>query len=275
MTNRSVFLLAVATAVVIAMVAVGVLAIVGRLGGNSDSPFISTPDPLGGLSAATSGLVPVVATTQVEQAIDFRVTLFNGGSFRLSDQVGKTAVVLNFWYPTCPPCRAQMPAFQRSWQELQGEDVRFLGLFVPQGLDTEQDARDFVDELGLTYDFATTTRAQVVYFPTTVFIDRKGRIFRSEIATLDEEKIMTIVRQMIHGPLTSATSTPLTISPTATPLPSGPEVSVIVISTDLAVGQPGDLRPGGPGGHTGAGSSGPGPSGVFCTGHGSKGLLHR
>ena len=34
----------------------------------------------------------------------------------------------------------------------------------------------------------------------------------------------------------SATSTPLTISPTSTPFPAGPEVSVFVISTDLAVG---------------------------------------
>ena len=152
-------------------------------------------------------LVPLLVScgSKSEQAIDFQVTLFNGGSFRLSDQVGKTAVVVNFWYPTCPPCRAEMPAFQQSWQELQAEDVRFLGLFVPQGLDTEQDARDFVDELGLTYDFATDTRAQVAqsyevrYFPTTVFVDRKGRIFRTVIAALDEEKIIRMVRQMTRG----------------------------------------------------------------------------
>ena len=142
---------------------------------------------------------------KLEQAEDFQVTLFDGGGFRLSDQVGETAMVLNFWYPTCPPCRAEMPAFQRAWQELQGENVRFLGLFVPQGLDTEQDARDFVDELGLTYDFATDTRAQVaqsyevLYFPTTVFIDRRGRIFSTEIAALDEEKITRLVRQMTQG----------------------------------------------------------------------------
>ena len=147
-------------------------------------------------------LLLVSCGAKSQQAADFQVTLFDGGSFRLSDQVGKTAVVLNFWYPTCPPCRAEMPAFQRSWQELQGEDVRFLGLFVPQGLDTEQDARDFVDELGLTYDFATDTRAQVaqsyevLYFPTTVFVDRKGRMYRTEIAALDEEKIIRMVRQM-------------------------------------------------------------------------------
>ena len=138
-------------------------------------------------------------------ANDFQVTLFDGASFRLSDQIGETTMVLNFWYPTCPPCRAEMPGFQRAWRELKGEDVRFLGLFVPQGLDTEQDARDFVDELALTYDFATDTRAQVapsydvLYFPTTVFIDRKGNIFRSEIAVMDEEKLISLVRQMIQG----------------------------------------------------------------------------
>ena len=150
-------------------------------------------------------LLLVSCGSKSQPATDFQVTLFNGGSFRLSDQVGKTAVVLNFWYPTCPPCRAEMPDFQRSWQELQGEDVRFLGLFVPQGLDTEQDARDFVDELGLTYDFATDTWAQVAqsyevpHFPTTVFVDRQGRIFHTEFFALDEEKIIRVVRQMTQG----------------------------------------------------------------------------
>lgn len=150
-------------------------------------------------------LLLVSCGAKLEQAEDFQVTLFDGGSFQLSDQVGETAMVLNFWYPTCPPCRAEMPAFERAWKELQGEDVRFLGLFVPQGLDTEQDARDFVDELGLTYDFATDTRAQVaqsyeiLYFPTTVFVDRKGRVFRFEIAAMDEEKLISLVRQMTQG----------------------------------------------------------------------------
>lgn len=139
------------------------------------------------------------------KARDFQVTLFDGGSFGLSDQAGKKAIVLNFWYPTCPPCRAEMPAFQRAWQGVQDEDVRFLGLFVPQGLDTEQDARDFVSELGLTYEFATDTLAQVArlyqiaYFPTTVFIDRSGRVFQIVISTLDEEKITSIVRQMAQS----------------------------------------------------------------------------
>lgn len=79
------------------------------------------------------------------------------------------------------------------------EDITFLGLFVPQGFDTEQDAMDFVEELGLTYDFATDTGAQITrdygiaYFPTTIFIDQKGRLVRTEISTLDTEKLTEIV----------------------------------------------------------------------------------
>ena len=138
----------------------------------------------------------------LEQAPDFEVTLFDGSSFRLSDQIGQRSVVLNFWFPSCPPCRAEMPDFEDAWQQLKGEDVLFLGLFVPQGFDSEQDARDFVQELGLTYQFATDNMAQITleyrlaYFPTTIFIDKAGRLFRSEISVLDTEKITRIVRDM-------------------------------------------------------------------------------
>ncbi len=142
---------------------------------------------------------------ELSSASDFQVTLFDGSSFRLSDQAGQRAVVLNFWFPSCPPCRAEMPAFQQAWEEVQGEDVVFLGLFVPQGFDTEQDARDFVDELGLTYDFATDVRAQITreyqitYYPTTIFVDKSGRVFRTEVSILDAEKITGILGEMAQG----------------------------------------------------------------------------
>jgi len=141
-----------------------------------------------------------------ETASDFEVTLFDGGDqFRLSEQVEETALVVNFWYPSCPPCREEMPAFEEAWQEFEGQGVRFLGLFVPQGFDTEEDARAFVSDLGLTFDFATDTGAEISrayelkYFPTTYFIDKGGKIFSVEIANLDTATITRIVSDMIDG----------------------------------------------------------------------------
>lgn len=140
-----------------------------------------------------------------QPAGDFQVELFAGGDFRLADAAGREAVVLNFWFPSCPPCRAEMPEFQRAWEQLQGQPVRFLGVFVPQGLDSEQDARDFVAELGLTYDFATDGGAkvaqsyQIQYFPTTYFIGRDGRVFRVELSTLDAPAITRLVEEMLRS----------------------------------------------------------------------------
>lgn len=140
-----------------------------------------------------------------QKAVDFQVKLFNGGEFQMSEEIGRRAVVLNFWFPSCPPCRAEMPDFEEAWRDLQGEDVRFLGLFVPRGLDSEKDARDFVQELGLTYDVATDTRAEIAdayglkYYPTTIFIDKSGRVHSTEISVLDRDKITRIVSEMAQG----------------------------------------------------------------------------
>jgi len=140
-----------------------------------------------------------------ELAPDFFVTRFDGTSFKLSDQAGVSAVVVNFWYPSCPPCREEMPAFESAWQQVRDEEVEFIGIFVPQGFDSEQDARDFVNELGLTYGFATDLGAwiarsyKLVAFPTTVFIDKSGLIVKTQVSTLGEDEIVRAVRSMTES----------------------------------------------------------------------------
>lgn len=136
-------------------------------------------------------------------ARDFEVTQFDGATFRLSEQTENNAVVINFWYPSCPPCRDEMPAFQEAWLELQDQPVRFLGLFVPQGFDSEQDARDFVDELGLTFSFATDRLARIADayeiegFPKTYFINTDGKIVATYLSRLEADEITRLVRGLI------------------------------------------------------------------------------
>lgn len=146
--------------------------------------------------------ITAVACSTGQPAADFALKTFKGEEFRLSEQRGK-AVVINFWYPSCPPCRDEMPAFQEVWEEYQGRDVRFIGLFVPQGFDTEVEARQFVDEFGLTFDFATDVRARVAqeyavqFFPTTYFIDQAGRIHKMEISRMDVDTLTEILDDLL------------------------------------------------------------------------------
>jgi peroxiredoxin len=147
-------------------------------------------------------LALAVACAPGDPAADFNVTTFSGEQFRLSQQRGQ-AIVINFWYPSCPPCREEMPAFQEVWEKYRGRNVQFIGLFVPQGIDTEADARQFVDDFGLTFQVATDTRATIAleygikYFPTTYFIDQAGRIARQEISRMDADLLAQIVEDLL------------------------------------------------------------------------------
>ena len=147
-------------------------------------------------------LISLAGCASGEPASDFALDTFDGEEFKLSEQRGNV-VVINFWYPSCPPCRDEMPAFQETWERYQGRNVRFIGLFVPQGFDTEESARDFVDELGLTFTFATDVRAGVAqsyavqYFPTTYFIDQGGRVHLMEISRIDVDRLSEILDDLL------------------------------------------------------------------------------
>ena len=135
------------------------------------------------------------------RAPDFSLNTFSGEEFRLSELNNGESLVINFWYPSCPPCRKEMPHFQAVWEGLDGQNIRFLGLFVPKGFDTESEAKEFVDELGLTFDFATDKGAEVAeeygveYFPNTFFINEDGRIVHQEIRNLDERDLVSIIEK--------------------------------------------------------------------------------
>ena len=154
------------------------------------------------LAAAATLLLVSTACMPGQPAVDFALTTFAGDEFRLSEQRGNV-VVINFWYPSCPPCRDEMPAFQEVWEQYQGRRVTFIGLFVPQGIDSEEHARQFVDELGLTFQFATDVRAmvaeeyQVEYFPTTYFIDQGGRVALQEISRMDADRLEAILLDLL------------------------------------------------------------------------------
>lgn len=140
-----------------------------------------------------------------EMAQDFEVQLFDGGRFRLSEEYADNVVVINFWYPSCAPCREEMPEFQQTWEELKDEPVRFLGLFVPSGFDNESTAREFVDELGLTFDFATDHRGtiasayEIEFYPTTWFIARDGMVAKEFVSALDADRLMSTVLDLLDG----------------------------------------------------------------------------
>jgi len=78
--------------------------------------------PAGG---TTQGAIP--APQKGFLAPDFALENADGERVRLSELRGRP-VVVNVWTSWCPPCREEMPALQRVYQDYQERGVLILGL---------------------------------------------------------------------------------------------------------------------------------------------------
>ena len=73
-------------------------------------------------------------------APDFEIALFEndnhgqGETFRLSDAQGRP-VILNFWFPSCPPCVAEMPDIDAAFKAHKSDGIEVVGIQLV-GLDT-------------------------------------------------------------------------------------------------------------------------------------------
>ena len=90
-----------------------------------------------------------------DAAPDFEIALFEnqnhakGEVFRLSEAQGRP-VILNFWFPSCPPCVAEMPDIDAAFKAHKPDGIEFVGIQLV-GLDTTADGQAFVDDIGVTY----------------------------------------------------------------------------------------------------------------------------
>lgn len=138
-----------------------------------------------------------------------------GGSTVQFDDVKLAAagkpIVLNFWGGSCPPCRAEMPGFQRVYERNQ-DDFLMIGLDVGPffGLGTQNSALALLADLRITYPAAyATSRAPVSQFgatalPSTFFFDSEGNLVGSRIGFMDEQEFEGRLRALIDGPTADA-----------------------------------------------------------------------
>jgi len=147
------------------------------------------------------------------QAPEFRLQLLDGGTVS-SDELRGNPVVLNFWASWCIPCREEMPAFERMWERYRGDGVQIIGVNFQ---DSVTGAREFVDEVGVTYPIALDERGTLASdlgvhgLPQTFFIDEDFRFEkitagqaiggggdRVVFGAIDEETLEEKIRQLLE-----------------------------------------------------------------------------
>jgi len=113
-------------------------------------------------------------------APDFTLKTPTGESFTLSEVKGQ-AVLVNLWATWCPPCRAEMPAIQKMYDEYKDRGFTVLAVDM-----TYQDdpfaVVPFINEYGLKFpvlldETSDTAQAyQIRSLPSSYFINRYGVI---------------------------------------------------------------------------------------------------
>ncbi|HIJ22147.1 MAG: TlpA family protein disulfide reductase [Gammaproteobacteria bacterium] len=137
--------------------------------------------------------------TRVEggMAPDFRLMDINENLYVLSDYQGNP-VIVNFWATWCPPCRAEMPAMQRAWEQLEKEGVLMLAINVGE----DEDAifpftAEYPVEFPLLMDLDSTVIQQwgVRGLPTTFIVDPDGMIVYRAVGgrEWDHPKILEVI----------------------------------------------------------------------------------
>ena len=127
---------------------------------------------------STAGAIP--APQQGFLAPDFSLNTPNGESFTLSELRGQ-AVLVNLWATWCPPCRAEMPAMQKMYEEYK--DQGFVVLAVNMTYQENYSAVvPFTQDHGLTFPILLDETGNVAgkyelrSLPSSFFVDRNGII---------------------------------------------------------------------------------------------------
>lgn len=128
-----------------------------------------------------------------------------GEAFTSAELAGNVAVV-NFWYASCPPCRAEARDLEALNQQFLPDGVRFLGVNLRDEAGT---ALSFAETFGVTYPSLLdneTASAQLAFsntippnaVPTTLVLDAEGRVAARILGQVTEPSILeTIIRETV------------------------------------------------------------------------------
>ncbi len=125
---------------------------------------------------------------------DFSVTSVNGITYKLSELLKeKKAVVLNFWFLNCQPCKMEFPYLQQAYDEYK-DKIEVIAINPIDG--TNEEILTYAQENGLEFPMAKgndnwCTWLTLGSYPTTVVIDRYGTIAMMHMGYITEKETFT------------------------------------------------------------------------------------
>jgi thiol-disulfide isomerase/thioredoxin len=153
---------------------------------------------------AGDGTVSEYAAADRGAAVTWR-GVTEAGSVLSSDNLSGVVTVVNFWYAGCAPCRAEAKDLEALYKQFLPNKVQFVGVNVR---DTAGTAQAFDRAFGMTYPsiIDNNTGSVVLSFtgvvspqavPTTLVIDRKGRVAARILGRLEKGTLKAMIQKVV------------------------------------------------------------------------------
>jgi thiol-disulfide isomerase/thioredoxin len=166
----------------------------GTSGGSGGSNFVAGKD---GISTVAKG--------SRAEAPDLSGPTVDGKQLDVKDYKGKI-VVVNVWGSWCPPCRAEAPNFVKVAKDTAAKGVQFVGINTRDA--NISLAQAFEKQQGVTYPslYDPTSKLLLRFkkgtlnlqtIPSTIVIDRDGKIAARTLQALSEEKLREMLDPVV------------------------------------------------------------------------------
>ncbi|MCL4427480.1 MAG: redoxin domain-containing protein [Deltaproteobacteria bacterium] len=125
---------------------------------------------------------------------------YRGIDLNKLEKKGYKAIVVNFWATWCPPCRAELPLLNKSYEVYGKKGILFIGVNVNV---TKAGVKSFVKEFGLAYPVIHATYSEIMgygginFIPQTFFINNRGRIIFHWKGALNGEILNTVLNKIL------------------------------------------------------------------------------
>ena len=139
--------------------------------------------------------------SEKSKAIDITLTTRTGKTIKLSSLYGKPTV-LNFWASWCPPCKGEMPDFNKVYKEV-GNEVNFAMVDLVDGQrETMATGKQHIKTQGYSFPvyYDVNQEAADTYkvysIPTTYFIDKNGNVVSQATGAISESALREAIAQL-------------------------------------------------------------------------------
>jgi len=146
---------------------------------------------------AGDGSITEIAPADRGEPVEFAGDIETGEPVSSADYLGEVLVV-NFWYASCAPCRAEADDLQAANAKFTGQGAEFLGVNVR---DQAPSALAFNENYSITYPSVLDVdqgRMQLAFsgsippnaVPTTLVLDQEGRVAARILGQVLEASIL-------------------------------------------------------------------------------------